>query len=149
VLAKNKALCKKGSMIALQSAKDPNGHLWWIAEVASVAYQYTHPNKSVDGFKYKKNAWYMDVYHYDRMAAAPNDFSRPAGKNTNKATTINVEGLMHVFKQQELKKVHHKARRGRSGSSDSSAITSIEVTVKDNDVAAAMNKLAQAYLDLT
>jgi hypothetical protein len=88
-----------GDKIALQSAGDPL-QKWWMAEVAEICYQHKGLDKTVDGFKFAKDGWYLKVYHYDRSPLThPSKFKRDPALASR---TIDAEGVIRVFKADDL-----------------------------------------------
>jgi hypothetical protein len=118
--------------IALQSSEDED-HLWWMAEVAGVATQHKGAQTKIDGKKLIKNAWYMEVYYYDRPTASSNIFQVAKPRTKHK---IDVDGMLYIFKEAELT-VDSLGRKRRP-----------LVTVSDATIVSRMDSMATAYNDL-
>jgi hypothetical protein len=131
-----------GAYVALQSAGDED-HVWWLAQVVDKAWKHKGRDQRVDNLAMTKDGWYIKVHHFDNE---PGGVFKRAGKHDPPAVTIDVEGVIHVFKPKELVLFDQPAvRRSARGHSSTRYQPPPKVRVRNQGIVQGIVEQAELY----
>ena len=108
---------RAGEIIALESANDAEGFLFWLARAEGPAQKWTGEKKTENGVKFVKQGYYITIRYYERFPpSCPSTF-----KLSSQSWTVDAEGVLSASIR------HTTGRSSRSGSNTNITLPASEI----------------------